>query len=518
MQELIGMKIGPYQIQRHLARGGMANVYLACNIEDEAEPSVAVKLVHTSVGDYCERFCREARAHYTLHHDHILPALAYGELDSWWYLITPYIAGGTLSNFLKHGPVSIENATKVFSQLASALHYAHERGIIHRDIKASNVLMRDEQYAYLADFGLVKHVGLDASLTASGYIIGTPEYMAPELAEEGATPRSDIYALGVLLYQMLTGQVPFRGNSPFTLYIKHLQEHPVNPAVLNSAVPPEVGRVVLQALAKDPDDRYQTAQDFNIAYQQALAQASARQAKGIAMVCDATLPVPQVRLVKKGNLCHPDGLQVQKAISTGRRKTQRGVVVPMVALVLLMLSLLSASGTDARWPSLPGLVTQAITNITHANVNPTPAPSPTPPMAPIPQPIAMPQQITGHTSNNGNSNSRNGHGNRGKQDNGNSSGQYGSGNEQGNSTSRNGPGNRDRQGDGNNGNSSGQHDAGNGQVGDSSGDGSGHGDGGNQGNGNNRISSGQYSGGNGQGNGSGGDSSGHGHGGKHGND
>src|SRR5436853_4941137 len=101
MQELIGMRIGPYQIQKHLARGGMANVYLARNVETESEPLVAIKLVHTSVGEYCERFRREATQHYSLHHDHILPALAYGEIDSWWYLITPYITGGTLTQCLK---------------------------------------------------------------------------------------------------------------------------------------------------------------------------------------------------------------------------------------------------------------------------------------------------------------------------------------------------------------------------------------------------------------------------------
>src|SRR2546430_9573770 len=178
MQELIGAKIGPYQIQKHLARGGMANIYLARNVENETEPLVAIKLVHSSIGEFCERFRREAEEHYILRHDHILPVLAYGESNSWCYLVTPYMEGGTLTHLLDRGPLCVQDATEVFSQLASALHYAHEQGIVHRDIKPSNVLMRDEHYAYLADFGLVKHVGLDTSLTGPDYIMGTPQYMA----------------------------------------------------------------------------------------------------------------------------------------------------------------------------------------------------------------------------------------------------------------------------------------------------------------------------------------------------
>ena len=224
MQELIGRQFGPYQIQSHLARGGMANVYLAQNVETETEPLVAIKLVHTSTGDNCERFRRESKELCALHHDHILPVLAYGEQDAWCYLVTPYMESGTLTHCLNRGPLSLEDATEIFSQIADALQYAHEQGILHRDIKSSNILMKDRHYAYLGDFGLVKRIGLDTSLTISSFIIGTPEYMAPELAQKEASPHSDIYALGILLYQMLTGQVPFKGDAPIQVYLKHIQE------------------------------------------------------------------------------------------------------------------------------------------------------------------------------------------------------------------------------------------------------------------------------------------------------
>jgi serine/threonine protein kinase len=398
MQELLGMKIGPYQIQRHLARGGMANIYLARSGETGVESLVAIKLVHTRSGEYYERFRRETQEHSPLQHDHILPVLAYGEFNSWCYLITPYIAGGTLTSRLNDGPLSVQDVTEIFSQLAGALQYAHEQGIIHRDIKPSNILMRDEHYAYLADFGLVEHVGLDASLRASGSLMGTPQYMAPELAEGEASPRSDIYALGILLYKMLTGQVPFNGTSSLAVYLKHFQEQPVTPTVLNPAIPPEIGRFVLCALAKDPDDRYQTAQDFNIAYQQALAQVHVRWLGGVevALLLSYTrLAVPQI---KRGDQQQPNGLQRHKATRSRGQKQVPGSVVLKVALVSLLLSLFS---TSALQPSSRELATQPPIQATHSKGDSTPQLSPAPPMVPTPQPVDIQQQMGASTSQNG---------------------------------------------------------------------------------------------------------------------
>lgn len=267
MPGLEGVTVSHYQIQRLLARGGMAEVYLAHDMDTDQQ--AAIKMVHRSSGDYYERCRREVAAVALLKHNHILPALDCGEYESWYYLVTPYIEGGTLQNRLAQGPMTLEETGKILEQLVAALQFSHDHGILHRDIKASNVFLRAKDYVYLADFGLVKSIDDDYSITQSGYLIGTPEYMAPELVDLPASVSSDIYALGVLLYQMLTGRVPFTGSTPVAICLKHIQEQAVPPSLLNPLIPPAIEVVVLHALEKDPDRRFQNAHDLLLAYQEA---------------------------------------------------------------------------------------------------------------------------------------------------------------------------------------------------------------------------------------------------------
>ncbi|HZO72067.1 MAG TPA: serine/threonine-protein kinase [Ktedonobacteraceae bacterium] len=268
MFALEGATFSHYRIQHLLTRGGMAEVYLAQDTDTDQQ--VAIKMVHRSSGDYYERCRREVAAVALLKHNHILPALDCGEYESWYYLVTPYIEGGTLQNCLAQGPMTLEEAGKILEQLVAALQFSHDHGILHRDIKASNVFLRAKDYIYLADFGLVKNIENDYSITQSGYLIGTPEYMAPELVDLPATISSDIYALGILLYQMLTGRVPFTGGTPVAVCLKHIREQPVPPSHLNPLIPPAIEAVVLRALEKDPGKRFQSAQDLLRAYQEAL--------------------------------------------------------------------------------------------------------------------------------------------------------------------------------------------------------------------------------------------------------
>jgi eukaryotic-like serine/threonine-protein kinase len=268
MPGLAGIRIGHYRLKEQLERGGMSEVYLAEDVRIERE--VAVKIVGDRHADYIERFRREAEAIMTLHHAHILPALDYGEHEHWHYLVMPYIAHGTLREQLTRGPLTLEDAGALLEQIASALNYAHEQGIIHRDIKPSNILMRDDHYAYLADFGLAKSLEGGNTITQIGLLLGTPEYMAPELAHSPATICSDLYALGILLYQMVTGQVPFSGETPIAVYLKQLQDFPTPPSLINPAIPPAVEQVILRVLDKTPQRRYQTANELAQAYINAL--------------------------------------------------------------------------------------------------------------------------------------------------------------------------------------------------------------------------------------------------------
>lgn len=268
MPGLAGTSLGRYHLLRRLGRGGMSEVYLA---HDELmNRDVALKVVSSMHADYIERFHREAEAIGRLNHDHILPAYDYGEQEPWHFLVMPHIEYGTLRDRLAQEPLSLEDVDELFSQIASALQFAHEQGIIHRDIKPSNILLRDAHYVYIADFGLAKSLEGGDTVTLSGSLLGTPEYMAPELAEGPATTSSDIYALGILLYQMVTGQVPFNGETPIAVYFKQLRDEPPPPSALNPNIPPSIERVILRTLDKDPRRRYRTAEAVAQAFHKAL--------------------------------------------------------------------------------------------------------------------------------------------------------------------------------------------------------------------------------------------------------
>src|SRR5260370_19288139 len=268
MHGLEGTKLGRYGLQSRLGHGGMSEVYLA--YDELMHRDVAIKVVTSSHADYIERFQREAAAIGNLHHNHILPAFDYGEQAPWHYLVMPYIDHESLGERLERGPLTLEDAGEMLSQIASGLQYAHEHGIVHRDIKPSNILLRDDHHAYLADFGLAKAVDGTGNVTQTGVLLGTPEFMAPELADGPASKSSDIYALGILLYQMVTGQLPFTGDTALPVYLKQMHDQPIPPSRLNPAIPREVEQVILRALDKDPRRRFQTPNDLTQAYLQAL--------------------------------------------------------------------------------------------------------------------------------------------------------------------------------------------------------------------------------------------------------
>ncbi len=276
MENLIGRTIAGYRLVGLLGRGGMSVVFLAQPL-DNPQDRVAIKILAPSDAATEEewlssqaRFLREAQAAHQMHHEHILPVLGYGVTDDIFYIIMPVITGGTLTKRLasEQGPMPLEEVAGYLNQLASAIDYANQHGVVHRDIKPSNVLIHKQGRVYLADFGIV-HLfdtgpyAVDQAptrLTATGKLYGTPSYMAPERFKgEQAEPATDIYALGVMLYLLVTGQLPFKADNPITVGMKHLNEMPPSPRSLRPDLPEPAEAAILKALAKEPADRFASA-------------------------------------------------------------------------------------------------------------------------------------------------------------------------------------------------------------------------------------------------------------------
>ncbi len=380
-----------YAIQRRLARGGMSNIYLA---HDEQQHTVAIKMVSSGNTDFVERFRREVAALKALKHKHILPVLNYGEHGSWHYCVMPYIENGTLRERISRGPLTQKEAGKILAQLASALQFAHDHGILHRDIKPSNILLKDEengQHVYLADFGLAKGVEEASDLTLAGCLIGTPEYMAPELADGPAIMSSDIYALGIVLYQMLTGSVPFKASTPMAVYCKHIQERPLPPSLLNPAISMQVERVVLRALEKNPQDRFKTVQEMADAYAQVLS-ASAKQTKMIVQE-SAFLTPSELRLAAPTLRVIPVAQMEQS-----RRHIHPAIIAlaAMFFLVMVPLALgftLHPDGLSIQSPIARGASAEFVGQL---RATPTPTPISTSTKTPIPPAVHYVNQPTGN--------------------------------------------------------------------------------------------------------------------------
>ncbi len=271
MSTLSGKKIGKYQIESKLGTGGMAEVYKG--YQENLDRYVALKFMHAflvSEEDFLNRFKREAKAMAALSHPNIVRVYDFDIYDDSYYLVMEYIDGGTLKETLQICAESgkqmpIEEAVRMTTQVADALAYAHRRNMVHRDIKPANIMLdKDTGKAILTDFGIVKLMGNQSvAYTATGALIGTPAYMSPEQAlGKSGDARADIYSLGVLLFQMITNQLPFDADTPLAVVMKHVNEPAPLPMDFNLDVSLALQDVALKALEKEPDDRYQTAAEF----------------------------------------------------------------------------------------------------------------------------------------------------------------------------------------------------------------------------------------------------------------
>ncbi|MGD0613528.1 MAG: serine/threonine-protein kinase [Anaerolineales bacterium] len=261
MDNLVGQNLGRYHIIEPLGQGGMASVYKA--FDTTLERNVAIKIIRTDVNvgadqaQFLKRFQREAKALAQLDHPYILKVLDYGEQAGIPYLVMPFVEGGTLKEKMGQ-PVPYQEAAALLAPIARALEYAHQLKIIHRDVKPANILISRSGAPILSDFGIAKMMesGESTQLTATGVGIGTPDYMAPEQWMGKSDPHTDMYSLGIVFFQMVTGHLPFSADTPAAVLIKHMQDPLPRPRLFVPELPESVEQVLFKALAKDPKNRF----------------------------------------------------------------------------------------------------------------------------------------------------------------------------------------------------------------------------------------------------------------------
>src|ERR1700728_14434 len=254
-----------YELTHLIARGGMAEVYRAQDRLLDRPVALKVLFPELSVDRaFVERFRREAQAAAKLSHPNIVPVFDWGEDASSYFIVMEYIDGRPLSAVLREtGPLEPKRAAEITAQVAAALASAHRHGVVHRDIKPGNVLITNDGQVKVTDFGIARAVNTEESLTQTGAVMGTATYFSPEQAEGiGVDARSDIYSLGVVLFEMATGRPPFLGDTPVAVASKHVRDHPPAPRELNPSIPPTFEAIILKAMAKDPAHRYGTAEEL----------------------------------------------------------------------------------------------------------------------------------------------------------------------------------------------------------------------------------------------------------------
>lgn len=327
-----GENIGPYRIIEQLGQGGMATVYKAYHAA--LDRYVALKVLHPAFHEdphFAARFQREARVVAKLEHPSIVPVYDYAEQENRPFLVMKYIEGETLKARLSRGPLEANEINQVVDAVGSALAYAHKQGILHRDIKPSNVLIQNGGSMYLADFGLARIAQAGESTLSSDSIMGTPQYISPEQArgDKDLDAGTDIYSFGVMLYELVVGQVPFNADTPFSIIHDHIYTPLPLPRSINKQVPESVERVLLKALAKERADRFEDIPALVKAFKTAWETA------GLPMQGTAlTLPAVTARQEKKAASVQPaETVKTTPAVAIKKKRSPW----PFVAAGLLLM-------------------------------------------------------------------------------------------------------------------------------------------------------------------------------------
>jgi serine/threonine protein kinase len=366
-----GQMLGAYRIINQVGQGGMATVYKA--YQPSMDRNVAIKVLPRQLAESAEfaaRFQQEARIIARLEHPHILPVFDFGETDGVTYFVMRYLEAGTLKTKMEAGPLALNEIDRLFTQLAEALNYAHGHGIVHRDLKPANALVDEHGNLFLTDFGIAKLLeSASPRLTQTDAIMGTPAYISPEQAKaETVNQRSDIYSLGIILYEMVTGSVPFVADTPLAVILKHISDPLPPPSVIKKDIPESIERVILKALAKEPDDRYATAEEFLSAWKRALEE------KGTARPAPEPISAPASRA---GTVAPPPTTSSQPA------RGLSGWVIGCLVIACLAFSVAGIGIAFLNWQTPAFLSPATLTPFPTFTSVPTQAPLPTETLVPI---------------------------------------------------------------------------------------------------------------------------------------
>ena len=328
-----------YELEELVGTGGMSSVYRAHDVM--LERKVALKVLHPHFGDdpeYVERFSREARAVAQLSHPHIVTVIDRGESDGRRYIVFEYVDGDNLKQTLERtGPLPIPRALRIAAEIADGLEFAHEQGLVHRDVKPQNILLTPEGDAKVTDFGIARSLDVEHGVTQTGTVLGTGSYLSPEQASGGpVTPATDVYSLGVVLYELLTGEVPFTGGSVVEVAMRHVHQRPPDLLRKRPDASLRLAAAVDRALAKDPEDRFPSMRAFAAELRACLAELDG--------------PAPHESVALDGE---PTMVVRPRRAPPARSRRRRWGLVPLVVILLAAAAgaiaavvLLSSEGTQ----------------------------------------------------------------------------------------------------------------------------------------------------------------------------